>query len=108
MQIPQQIEFMSQTWQIRAAEPRELGSDLGLCDPINNTIVLDPSLPPSVLLSTLGHELVHLIEITMNLCLTEQQTDCLGAGITHLLITNPQLLALYSRQDPGDDQEETM
>jgi hypothetical protein len=107
MQIPGTIEFMSQHWQIRAAEPRELNTDLGLCDPIRNTIILDGNLPPDVLLSTLSHELVHLIEITMNLCLTEQQTDCLGAGLVHLFKTNPQLLALYAPRTDHVEEDET-
>jgi len=105
MKIPSTIEFMSQQWQIRAATPRELNMDLGQCDPINNTIILDPSLPQSVLLSTLSHELVHLIEITMNLCLTEQQTDCLGAGLLHLFKSNPDLHKLYGNEEENVAEE---
>ena len=89
------LEFMSQLWTIRAARPRELGDALGLCDPTTNTIIIDPDLPASVMLQTLTHEWIHLIEITMNLCLTEQQVDAMAAGVLHLLATNPELLALY-------------
>jgi hypothetical protein len=92
------LEFMSQLWKIRAAEPRELNGDLGQCDPTTNTIIIDPNLPASVMLQTLTHEWVHLIELTMNLHLTEQQVDSMAAGILHLLSTNPELLALYQQR----------
>lgn len=95
MQIPAKIEFMSQEWVIRAAGPRELNNDLGSCDPTTNTILLDPHLPPSVLLQTLMHELVHVIEMTMNLCFTEQQTDGMAAGLLHLIRTNPDIISIY-------------
>ena len=95
MQIPKQIEFMSQLWEIRAAKPKELVDCVGLCDPKTNTILLDPELTNDVLLQTLTHELIHTLEMTLNQCLTEQQVDVMAAGILHLLRTNPELLALY-------------
>jgi hypothetical protein len=101
MQIPKEIEFMSQLWQIRAAKPKELVDCLGLCDPRTNTILLDPDLPTDVLLQTLTHELIHTLEMTLNQCLTEQQVDVMAAGIVHLLRTNPELLELYN-QDVND------
>lgn len=86
---------MSQLWNIRAAKPKELIDCLGQCDPTTNTIIIDPDLPASVMLQTLTHEWVHLIEMTMNLHLTETQVDAMAAGILHLLATNPELHALY-------------
>lgn len=94
---------MSQDWFIRAAEPRELNNDLGSCDPTTNTILLDPQLPASVMLQTLTHELVHLIEITLNQCLTEQQTDVIASGLVHMFKENQDLLKLYIT--PGQDNE---
>lgn len=101
MQIPKEIEFMSQLWQIRAAKPKELVDCLGQCDPRTNTILLDPDLPTDVMLQTLTHELMHLLEMTLNQCLTEQQVDVMAAGIVHILRTNPELLELYN-QDVND------
>jgi hypothetical protein len=90
-----QIEFMSQTWTIKNAEPRELGTDLGQCDPRTNTIIIDPDLPRPVWLATLAHELIHVIEITLNQCLTEQQTDTIAIGLVHLLKANPEIVKLF-------------
>jgi hypothetical protein len=99
------LEFMSQTWTVRAAKPKELQDCLGLCDPTTNTIILDPELPASVLLQTLTHEWIHLIEMTMNLCLSETQVDALAAGVLHLLKTNPELHALYQARVLERDEE---
>lgn len=93
------IKFMSQNWQIRDSQINELPEDtLGLCDPKTNTITLDPDLPLHVWQQTLGHELVHLIEMTLNLCLTEQQVDTLSTGIIHLLKENPDLIQLFTEE----------
>jgi len=98
-----QITFMSQNWQIRDSNPDELPEDtLGLCDPKTNTITVDPDLPLHVWQQTLGHELVHLIEMTLNLCLTEQQVDTLSTGLIHLLKENPEILALYNNESVDD------
>jgi hypothetical protein len=98
-----QIKFMSQNWQIRDSHPDELPEDtLGLCDPKTNTITVDPDLPLHVWQQTLGHELVHLIEMTLNLCLTEQQVDTLSTGLIHLLKENPCILALYHTESVDD------
>jgi hypothetical protein len=107
MQIPAKIKFMSQDWIIRAADARELNNDLGQCDANTNTIILDPHLTPSVMLQTLFHELVHLIEITLNQCLTEQQTDTMATGIVHMFKENPDLLKLFSGEvnEPPLDNE---
>jgi len=98
-----QIKFMSQNWQIRDSKTDELPEDtLGLCDPKTNTITVDPDLPLDVWQQTLGHELVHLIEMTLNLSLTEQQVDTLATGLIHLLKENPRLLGLYHTEAVDD------
>ena len=94
-----QINFMSQTWQIRDSEPRELQECVGLCDPKNNEIILDLELEGDPRCQTLLHEITHVIEMTMNLNLTEHQTDCLAAGWLHLLRANPKLVAMILNMD---------
>jgi len=93
--IPEQFTFMSQSWTIRTAGPKELQDAMGHCDPMTNTIVLDPDLPEDVMLQTLTHEIFHCLEMTLNQCMTEQQVDTMAAGWLHLLRTNPDILALY-------------
>ena len=97
-----QINFMSQTWRVRDSEPRELTDCVGLCDPKNNEIILDLDLKADVRCQTLLHEITHVIEMTMNLNLTEHQTDCLAAGWLHLLRANPELLAVILNLDSDE------
>ena len=95
-----QIEFMSQQWTIRDAEPRELAEDtLGLCDPKTNTIIIDPELSGSVRLQTVFHEIFHIWEITLNQCLSEGQVDVLATAMLHCLKENPELLRLIEEQE---------
>jgi hypothetical protein len=95
---------MSQTWNIRAAGPKELVDCLGQCDPGTNTIILDANLPTDVRLQTLTHELFHCMEMTLNQCLTEQQVDTLSTAVIHLFRSNPDLLNLY-RTDRDQEEE---
>jgi hypothetical protein len=95
-----QIEFMSQQWTIRQAEPRELAEDtLGLCDPKTNNIIIDPELTGWVRCQTIFHELFHVWEITLNQCLTEQQVDTMAAAMLHCLKENPVLMRMIEEQE---------
>ena len=94
-----QIEFMSQQWTIRDAEPRELTDCLGLCDPKTNTIILDPELTGWPRLQTIFHEIFHIWEMTMNQCLTEQQVDTMAAALIHCLKENPILMRMIEEQE---------
>lgn len=93
-----QITFMSQTWTIRHAEPRELVDCFGLCDPRTNTIVIDPDLTGWPRLQTIFHEIFHVWEMTMNQCLTEQQVDTMASAMIHCLRENPQLITMIKEQ----------
>jgi Zn-dependent peptidase ImmA (M78 family) len=95
-----QIKFMSQTWTIRDAEPRELPeSTLGLCDPKTNTIIIEATLTDWPRLQTIFHELFHVWEMTMNQGLTEQQVDTMAAALIHCLHENPELIKMIELQE---------
>jgi hypothetical protein len=94
-----QIEFMSQTWTIRNAEPRELVDCLGLCDPRTNTIIIDPELQGWVRLQTIFHEIFHVWEITLNQCLSEGQVDVLATAMLHCLRENPELVRMIEAEE---------
>jgi len=94
-----QFEFMSQTWTIRDAEPRELTDCLGLCDPRTNTIIIDPELQGWVKLQTIFHEIFHVWEITLNQCLSEGQVDVLATAMLHCLRENPELVRMIEEQE---------
>lgn len=94
-QIPNQFEFMNQTWTIRPAQYKELKDDMGECDAMTNTIKLDPSLPPDVLLQTLVHEIIHVWEITLQLDLPERTVDLLALSLIHFFKTNMPFVKLF-------------
>ena len=93
-----QITFMSQTWTIRDALPRELVDCLGLCDPKTNTIIIDPELTGPVRLQTIFHEIFHIWEITLNQCLSEGQVDVMATAMIHCLKENPSLIRMLEEE----------
>jgi len=103
MQLPQHIEFMSQKWSIRPALHRELEDCVGLCDPKTNTIIIEKNMQDDVTAQTLMHELTHVVELTLQLNLTEQQVDCIASGWLHLLRNNPQLVRVLVAKAVKDE-----
>jgi hypothetical protein len=103
MELPINFEFLEQHWQIRASHHREISDDMGLCDPVNLTVLVDTSLPPDLQRQVLWHELVHVVEQTYQLDMPERTVDLMALGLVHLLRKNPQLLATL--QEPFGDYE---
>ena len=101
--IPNQYEFMNQTWTIRPAQYKELKDDMGECDPVSNTIRVDPTLPPDVFLQTLFHEILHSWEITMQLDLPERTVDLLALALIHFFKTNQKFVELFTAEDTDND-----
>ena len=101
--IPNQYEFMNQTWRIRPAQYKELKDDMGECDPMSNTIKVDPTLPPDVFLQTLMHEILHSWEITMQLDLPERTVDLLALSLIHFFKTNQKFAELFTAEDTDND-----
>jgi hypothetical protein len=92
--IPDTFKLFSDTWSIRTAAPKELTDALGMCYADDLEIVLNPNQSASGIKQTLMHELVHSIEMKLNLELTERQVDVLALGLRHLFKENPRLLEI--------------
>jgi hypothetical protein len=92
--IPDTFKLFSNTWQIRTATAKELETDLGRCYPDELEIILNPNQSAEGIKQTLMHELVHSIELKLNLELTERQVDVLALGLRHLFKENPGLLEI--------------
>lgn len=105
MNIPQQFELFSQTWQIRAGSPKEMTDNHGLCFTDSCEILLNPQQTAQGLKQTLLHELVHCIETKMNLDLTESQVDSMALGLNHLFTANPVFTQLFIEQQTTEDLE---
>jgi len=86
----------------------EIGDDLGQTRPDLFEILLNPNQSPESMLHTLNHELLHAIELKLQLELTERQVDLLALGLIDLFRTNPNMLNLLAPQpqlDPATDDD---
>jgi len=97
-QIPDTFTLFGQQWQIRTAEPYELGDDLGQCRADQHEIIISPNQNAETLIHTLLHELVHCIELKLDLDLTERQVDLIALGVIDLFRNNPNMLTLLEKQ----------
>jgi len=86
--LPITFQLIGQTWTIRAANQFELVDDLGLCNPDQLEIIINPNQAEDSMLHTILHEIIHSIEIKLCLELTERQVDLLALGILDLLKSN--------------------
>ena len=92
--IPDTFKLFSDTWSIRTATAKELQTDLGMCYADDNEIVLNPNQSASSIKHSLLHELIHSIELKLDLDMTERQVDVLALSLIHLFRENPRLLEI--------------
>ena len=97
-QIPDTFELFSETWTIRTGNDIEMATNNGLCIADSNTILLNPNQTEESLIQTLVHELLHCIEVKLDLEMTERQVDVLALSLRHLFKTNPNMLTLLGPQ----------
>lgn len=104
--LPERFHFMNQVWTVRYAKSGELQDCIGQCNPHNNTIMIQRDLAPDVETQTLLHELVHVIEMTLQLDMPERTVDLIAAGVLHLLRSNPHILnSIFEVHYPQDDNK---
>jgi hypothetical protein len=93
--IPNQFKLFNKPWTIRPSQFNELRDDMGLCMTNNLQVIYDSSFPYEEIEHIIMHELVHAIEQTLQLDLTERQVDLMALGIIDLIKHNPELIAYY-------------
>ena len=97
-QIPDTFELFSETWTIRTGTDIELALNNGLCLADCNTILLNANQTEQGIQQTLVHELLHAIEVKLDLEMTERQVDCMALGLLYMFKTNPDMLTLLGPQ----------
>ena len=97
-QIPDTFELFSETWTIRTGTDIELALNNGLCLADQCTILLNPNQTEEGIMQTLVHELLHAIEVKLDLEMTERQVDCMALGLLHMFKTNPNMLTILAPQ----------
>ena len=98
-QIPDEFQLFSQTWRIRTGTEKELPTELGMCYPDTNEILLNGAQTPDSVIHTLLHELLHAIETKMHLEMSERQIDCLSLGLIDLFRNNPDMVGILLPQE---------
>jgi len=97
-QIPDTFTLFGQQWQIRTADAYELGDDLGQCRADQHEIIISANQNAETLIHTILHELVHCIELKLQLELNERQVDLISLGLIDLFRNNPNMLSLLEKQ----------
>ena len=97
-QIPNTFTLFSQQWQIRTANSYEMPDDLGQCRADSLEVLINPNQNSESLIHTLIHELVHCIEVKLDLAMTERQVDLMALGLLDLFRNNPNMLTLLEPQ----------
>lgn len=102
---PDKIIFMSKEWTIRADNTlcdEYAYTDVGMCD-----IRYNPNqLVSSQLQDTILHELLHAIDLTLHLRMSEGQIHAMAAGLYSLLRENPEFHTWLTTQHLEDRKNE--
>ena len=73
--------------------------DYGQYHPDSRRIVVRTGLHPDLLKHTILHEVVHCLESTMYLKLSERDVDNIALGVLSLIRDNPELIELIQREN---------
>lgn len=82
------MKILGNEYEIIEADATIMDDKIGLCDTINHRIYLREGLNQSVLKSTLIHEIIHAIDLAMQIGLEEKQVEALGNGLFAIMKDN--------------------
>ena len=101
--LPMYYNLFDQRWTIRAAEPGEIGTDLGQCRPDQLEVLINPAQTEESMIHTLYHEIIHSFEQKLQLEMTERQVDLIALTMIHFFRANPDAIYLIIGEDdaPG-------
>ncbi len=93
--IPRSCRIVGKRWRIATQANHidiEDGQALGTCDVEHCLIKICSTQHPQQMRDTLLHELIHSLDETLSLDLTEQQVHALAGGLYGLFKDNPKLI----------------
>ena len=97
MKMPPSIQLFGKKWKVRKRQPSSKSS-VGECDDEAMLIIVKPGMERALEQSTVLHECIHAIEMSLGLGLTEKQVLGLEAGMYDLLSSNPRLLSYLAEK----------
>ena len=99
--IPMKFKLFNKNWTIRPATDHELREEMGLCYINNLEIAYSMAYPTDELEHILAHEIVHAIEQSLQLEMTERQVDLFALGLLDLIKHNSHIVKYFQ----GDENE---
>ena len=88
MKIPQTVHILGQDFTIEFIKDRKKLDYVGRCYPNANKIELVEDLPDDKLFQTYLHEVLHAIDINLNMGLKHKQIDTLSVALYQFLKDN--------------------
>jgi len=93
--IPSSVDVIGRKYTIEYDD--SLKGFLGSCDSNTLKILVFPGQVKSMELDTVLHEVVHAIELAMQLNMSERQVYCTTVGLLSVLKGNPQFLEYLNK-----------
>lgn len=90
MALPNTVNVIGRQYTI--CYDKSLEELLGQCNPDTLAIIIKPGQQLAIEVDTVLHEVVHAIDIGMQLSMSERQVYCITAGLIAVLKSNPQFL----------------
>ena len=87
------LRILGKEWSL-ISKPELIDDDgqsvYGLCDIAEQRILYIDDVTPSQIRDTCLHESIHAIDLSLGLCMTEQQVHAMAAGLFALFRDNPE------------------
>lgn len=88
MKIPQRVQILGQEFKIEFIKDSKKTDFVGRCFPNANKIQLVEDLPDDKLFQTYLHEVLHAIDINLNMGLKHKQIDTLSVALYQFIKDN--------------------
>jgi len=95
MNLPDELVILGVTYDIRPMDAITKTDTMGMYNSRTASILIDMEMSAQVQLSTLWHELIHIIQFQLGVTTDETVANAMAAGIHELLTNNPALVECY-------------
>lgn len=85
------IRILGKPFTIERVDPNPLGEQLGASSAVEQRIIIATGTPPEQEADTLLHEIIHAIDYTIQIDLTERQVHALTGALFAVFRDNPGL-----------------
>jgi hypothetical protein len=90
------VKILGKTYSLQIVDKVDEQDSLGECNDSLQRILVKSGQKPDQAMDTVIHEITHAIDYQMHLGLSERQVHCVAAGLTAVLLENPNLSQLWN------------